>query len=574
MHKSLLSITKKYPVELLFSIFLLSLSALGMIFQYKLVAFIVNGIIFLGVQIKDHLNVIVLILLVIIFRTILNFSGELLVRDISSKIKKIVRINIIQHFLETKISNYHSGQFVSLILTKVEALEDYFSKFLPQIFLSIIIPVLIVAFVFPIDYLTALIFFITAPLIPFFMFLIGKYGEKATQKQLKSLSQLSVFFLDSIRGLKTILQYNQIDDHRKRIKFANQDFINKTMSVLRITFLSAFVLELISTISIAIVAVEIGLRLLYGYISFEQAFFVLLIAPDFYLPLRNLGLRFHAAMSGVEAYQEIVNLLHEDKGSSKTEGRLSLNERIQEIECRNISYKYPNSEKTLINNFSFKFKTGNHYALVGQNGSGKTTLFLLILRFLSPQNGLININGISNTNYDPDSLYRHIGWLPSSPAVFKGSVLENIKIANSQLTIEKANNLIGSLHIESFVDSLPNRLDTNIQEFGTTISSGQSQKIGLLRMFSRDASLLLCDEPTSSLDVESVNQLLDVFQELKKNKIIITITHDLRVIESADEILYLDPIGYVISGEFNDLKSSSTSFRSFIKHFSGGTSEC
>lgn len=570
MHKALFLYTRKFPIAMFFSIFLPSLSAIGMIFQYKLIAFLVNGIIFLGVQIKDHLNGIIFIFLFIFFRTILNFSGEILARNTSMKIKKIVREKIIHHFVSTKISNIHSGQIVNLILTNVEALEDYFSKFLPQIFLSIIIPVFIIIFVFPIDILTALVLFITAPLIPFFMFLIGKYGEKATHKQWKALNQLSVFFLDSIRGLKTILQFNQIEDHRIRIQKANQDFLKKSMSVLRVTFLSAFVLELVSTLSIAIIAVEIGLRLLYSNISFEQAFFILLIAPDFYLPIRNLGTRFHAAMNGIEAYKEIVNLLNEKNGSKNIEGGKLLEEKIYKIEFSNVTFTYPNSNNFLLNNFSFKFLPGNHYALVGPNGSGKTTLFLLLLNFLNPQSGLIKINDLSLKSHDLDSLYRNIGWLPATPAVFTGSLFENIKIADPLLSFEKAKELVKLLKMESFIDSLPEGLDTNIQEFGRTISSGQTQKIGLLRLFSRDASLLLCDEPTSSLDVDSVKQLLDVIQEKKTNNIIITITHDIKVMNCADEILFFDTEGEIISGGFNNLYTSCIPFRSFVDHFSKG----
>lgn len=567
MHLSLLSHLKKFPSSLAWSVLLSSLAAIGLIYQQRLVAFFVNAIIFLDVSTENLKIILFIILCIILIRTVLYFFSEITAKRISKNVKKELRQRVVKQLIENNYLNLHTGEVIHLMLTKVEALEDYFSKFLPQVFLSIFIPLFIIIFVFPIDFITAVIFFITAPLIPFFMVLIGKYGEKITKKQWQSLNRLTIFFLDSIRGIKTILQFNQKKDHLIRIEKANKDFVKKTMSVLRITFLSAFVLELVSTLSIAIVAVEIGLRLLYSQISFEQAFFIILIAPEFYLPLRNLGLRFHAAINGVDAYKEIATFILNEKITSTTKENNYFENVIKKVDFENVSFKYPKSENDILENFSYVFEAGHSYAIVGPNGAGKTTLVSLLLGFLRPQSGSIRINDLNTAEMDQQSLYKHIGWLPANPAIFQGSIFENIAIANPQLTIEKAIDLLKLVDLEQFIESLPQNLNTEIQEHGISLSSGQKQKIGLLRIFARDCSLILCDEPTASLDQNSKKMVLKLFDEIKKNKIIIMVAHDLITAKSADKILFLDPGSQITSGSFDFLNSSNERFKFYVDHY-------
>ena len=563
----MLSHLKKFPSSLAWSVLLSSLAAIGLIYQQRLVAFFVNAIIFLDVSTEKLKIILLIILCIILIRTVLYFFSEITAKRISKNLKKELRQRVVKQLIENNYLNLHTGEVIHLMLTKVEALEDYFSKFLPQVFLSIFIPLFIIIFVFPIDFITAVIFFITAPLIPFFMVLIGKYGEKITKKQWQSLNRLTIFFLDSIRGIKTILQFNQKKDHLIRIEKANKDFVKKTMSVLRITFLSAFVLELVSTLSIAIVAVEIGLRLLYSQISFEQAFFIILIAPEFYLPLRNLGLRFHAAINGVEAYKEIATFILNEKITSTTKENNYFENVIKKVDFENVSFKYPKSENDILENLSYVFEAGHSYAIVGPNGAGKTTLVSLLLGFLRPQSGSIRINDLNTAEMDQQSLYKHIGWLPANPAIFQGSIFENIAIANPQLTIEKAIDLLKLVDLEQFIESLPQNLNTEIQEHGISLSSGQKQKIGLLRIFARDCSLILCDEPTASLDQNSKKMVLKLFDEIKKNKIIIMVAHDLITAKSADKILFLDPGSQITSGSFDFLNSSNERFKFYVDHY-------
>ncbi len=464
----------------------------------------------------------------------------------------------------------HSGNLVTIFFDRVEAIEDYFSLFLPQVALSILIPVSILFFIFPLDMLTGFVLLITAPLIPFFMVLIGKFSEKINQKQWRSLSKLSTFFLDSIRGLKTILIFNQREQHIERIKRANIDYQLKSMSVLQITFLSAFILELISTMSIAVVAVEIGLRLLYFRITFEQAFFILLIAPEFYLPLRNLGLRFHAAMNGVEAYQEI-NSFFTHQQHQGIQNILTLDSKqVQTLRVENLYLHYQNQRKPIIENFSFSFEKGKRYAIVGANGTGKSTFIRSLLRLIDPLDGKILIDGKEINALAEKNYYSHFAWLPQSPAIFNGSILENISIANPEADENDIEKIVDIVGLKDYINNLPKKIHTQIQEFGITISSGQRQRIGIARLLLRNPSIILCDEPTSYLDPISEQLISDILESYHKEKILISIAHRIHTIKGVDSILFFRKDKPIISGTFNGLMAETIDFKKFIRFYFGG----
>ncbi len=570
MHKKLILWLNKFPILFIFSILFYEIGVILLIIQLQIISQVINNVIFVKHSFEQLSNFLLVIFVLILFRGIFQFSGEVLTKKIAQKIKSLLRKKLSGNLFEISQSgNIHSGALLSIFYDRVEAIEDYYSLYIPQVILSILIPVSILFFVFPIDLLSGLVFIVTAPLIPFFMFLIGKFSEKINQKQWQSLSKLSTFFLDSIRGLKTILIFNQRDQHIKRIKRANDDFQHKSMSVLQITFLSAFILELISTLSIAIVAVEIGLRLLYFKISFEQAFFILLIAPEFYLPLRNLGLRFHAAMNGVEAYKEIYSFISQ-KGKRDDQKNLPFDaNHVQILRVENLSLQYLNQTHPIVDNFSFDFEKGKHYAIVGANGTGKSTFFRSLLRLINPLSGKIFIDGININDLDQKNYYSHIAWLPQDPAIFNGSILENLLIANTEADKSEIEKILEIIGLNDFVEAFPNKYHTEIQEFGKTISSGQRQRIGLARLLLRNASIILCDEPTAFLDPISEELISKKLECYRKEKISITIAHRIHTVKQADSLLFFQKDKPVLSGSFDGLITENEGFRKFIKFYFG-----
>ncbi len=262
-------------------------------------------------------------------------------------------------------------------------------------FIAALVPLSILLFVFPRDLLSGLLLLLTAPLIPIFMVLIGKTAEKLTRRQWETLGQLSAHFLDSLQGLTTLKEFGRSRERIQSISEAGNRYRDRTLSVLRITFLSALVLELVSSLSTALVAVEVGLRLLYGQLVFQQAFFLLLLAPEFYLPLRMLGLRFHAGMSGTTAARRIFEILdapvstHPEPGRQEHEPGSGSLMPGSSLTFEHLSYTYPDEVVPALQDVSLEFRVGEHIALVGLSGAGKSTLAGLLLRFMQPQTGQI-----------------------------------------------------------------------------------------------------------------------------------------------------------------------------------------
>ena len=572
-HKKLIRWISKFPYLLGFSVLFFEIGAIFLIFQFKLISQVINRVIFQYESLENLTPILILIACFVFFRGLLNFLGEIISKRIAKNVKNVIRNEFISIVLTKRGDKWtHSGEFLTIFYARVEALEDYFSLFLPQVALSILIPISILFFVFPLDNLSAVVFLVTAPLIPFFMVLIGKFSEKKNQKQWKALSSLSTFFLDSIRGLKTLLLFNQEEKHLERIKRANDNYFQVTTSVLKISFLSALVLELLSMLSIAVVAVEIGLRLLYFKISFEQAFFILLIAPDFYLPLRNLGARFHAAINGVEGYKELEKFLESDENDENHWKEINFPKETNRIQLKNLTIQFSNQEKPVISNLSFCFDQGRHYALIGANATGKSSLFRALLRFIPPVKGKIFIDDMDFTNISPEKYYPLFSWLPQNPAIFQGSIFENIQIADPGITREKIEMILEKVDLLDFVNSLPNGMNTITHEFGITISSGQKQKIALARLMIRDAPIVICDEPTTHLDPSTEEITSRVLKEFTQNKIYISIAHKLKTIKDADRILFFQKNFPIVTGSFETLKEENQNFRKYINFYFGGSS--
>lgn len=570
MHKKLVNWLIKFPYLFIFSIIFFEVGTILLIFQIQLISQLINKTIFINQSLDQLTKPIILIVVLIIFRGFFNFSGDVLAKKVAQKIKSLFRKKITDNLFQNNMDRRtHSGDLVTIFYDRIEAIEDYYTLFLPQVVLSILIPASVLFFVFPIDLLSGMVFILTAPLIPFFMFLIGRFSEKINKNQWRSLSNLSTFFLDSIRGMKTILIFNQQENHIERIKRANDDYVHKSMSVLRITFLSALVLELLSTLSIAVVAVEVGLRLLYFKITFEQAFFILLIAPEFYLPLRNLGLRYHAAMNGVEAYKDIHSFITKKEISENRETATFTNKYVQKLNVEHLSIQYFSQNFPMISDFTYCFEKGKHYGIVGANGSGKSTFFHVLLRFIKPMEGKISIDGFEIDDIPRKQYYSLFSWLPQSPAIFNGSILENLLIANPENDLNNLEKILKIVELNDFIDTLPNNYHTEIQEFGKTISSGQKQRIGLARLLLRNSYIILCDEPTSFLDPISEQIISKVLEDYRKDKILLTIAHRIQTIQKADELLFFQKDKPISSGTFDNLMANNIEFQQFIKFYFG-----
>ncbi|MBI5950895.1 MAG: thiol reductant ABC exporter subunit CydD [Chloroflexi bacterium] len=534
MHRRLLQLTRDTRISLTLTVLSGFLVGLLTIWQSWLLSTTINNVFLLEQSLSQVMGLLQWILVAISGRALLTWLNEVAANAVAVKIKTDLRNRLFAHILKLGPAysrQQRTGELTAAAVEGIEALDAYFSQYLPQLVITTLIPISILIFVFPIDLLSGFVFLITAPLIPFFMIMIGKGAEVVTKRQYETLRLLSAHFLDSLQGLTTLKLFGQSKAQTKTIAKISEQFRDTTMSVLRITFLSALALELLATLSTAIIAVEIGFRLLYAKMEFQPALFLLVLAPEFYMPLRALGARFHAGMNGTTAAKRIYEILDTPVISEQLSVISNQSEEITSITLENISFTYPNETTPALENINLTIQRGQHIALVGKTGAGKSTLVNLLLDFIQPATG--------NIHPSPFILHYSIAWVPQKPHLFHDTIAANIKLGKADATHEEIVAAAQAASLHDFIESLPQKYETVIGESGARLSSGQGQRLALARAFLKDAPILILDEPTSSLDPETEALLEESTRKLMEGRTVITIAHRLNTIFQSDQIIVL-----------------------------------
>ena len=468
------------------------------------------------------------------------------------------------------LSGERSGDIVNTLSDGVEALEAYYARYLPAMSLMALVPLAILVFVFSHDWLAGVVMMVTAPLIPLFMILIGKGAEQRNQRQWRQLAWMSAHFLDVIQGLTTLRLFNASRREAQVIARISDDYRQGTMSVLRIAFLSSFVLEFFSTVSIAMVAVLIGFRLYWGEMDFMHGLFVLLLAPEFYLPLRNMGAQYHARMEAIGAAERIVEIL--DTPVAAASGKVTSVAELRQTDIRfeSVSFRYPDGRQA-VQDIDLVIRSGETLALVGASGAGKTTLINLLMGFLQPQGGRIRVGGVPLQDIAPEAWRRQLAWLPQKPQLFPGSVTDNIRLGMPRAGREAVHQAAALAQAVDFIEALPQGWDTRVGEAGQGLSGGQVQRLALARAFLKDAPLVILDEPTANLDVDSEARVHAAMRALAAGRTLILIAHRLRTVREADRIVVLDDGRIVQTGTHAELLQDSPHYRRMVTAY-GGTS--
>ncbi len=475
-------------------------------------------------------------------RAVVMYLEGVLAFRLAAVIKTSVRERLVKHLLglgPVALAHQPAGELINIISEGVENMEAYFSKYLPQLAKAAFIPVFILLVVWPLDLTSALIMLATAPLIPIFMILIGKMAEKKNIRQWETLNGLSTHFLDVLSGLTTLKLFGRSLEQITVITRVSKEFRDVTMDVLKVAFLSALTLELLATISTALVAVTVGLRLVYGEVEFSQAFFVLLLAPEYYLPLRMLGSQFHAGMSGKTAAVDIFRLL-QLSGPQAAEGSAPLPiEQQVAVEFRNVYADYHNGERSALNGISFTLAAGEHVAIVGPSGAGKSTVAALLLTFIAPAAGEILVNGKPLSKLRQTDWLRHIAFVPQWSHLFQGSVADNIRLARPEAPFAEVVAAAKAAGAHAFILKLPNGYDTLVGEGGLGLSGGERQRLAIARAFLQDAPLVILDEAARGLDVYSQTALDAALEKLLAGRTALIIAHRLSTVRQADKIIVL-----------------------------------
>jgi ATP-binding cassette subfamily C protein CydCD len=533
--------------RVLFALTILSGFGVGVLIlaQARGLSAIIAQVFLRGATLGGVRDVLLLLLAIVVGRAALAWASEVSAFEIAARIKRDLRERVLAHLLAlgpAYVRGERTGELTNTLGEGIEALEAYFSQYLPQLVLAALVPLTLLAFVFPLDLLSGVVLLLTAPLIPLFMILIGSAADALTRRQWKALSLLSAHFLDVLQGLTTLKLFGRSREQSETIARVSQQFRDTTLGVLRVAFLSAFALEMIATISTAIVAVEIGLRLLYGQLEFEQAFFVLVLAPDFYLPLRLLGTRFHAGMTGVAAGARVFEILEQRQkaeGGRRNDSSSFILHPSSFLGFNDVHYSYAGARAAL-NGVSFSIERGEVVALVGPTGAGKSTLANLLLRFIAPARGEIRCAGKSLNDWTPRAWRAQVAWVPQMPYLFNDTVANNIRLARPDATLDEVIHAARLARADEFISALPQGYATPIGERGARLSGGQAQRLALARAFLKDAPLLLLDEPTSQLDPENEMRIQDALARLLENKTALIISHRLATLARANKIIVLE----------------------------------
>jgi ATP-binding cassette, subfamily C, bacterial CydD len=445
-----------------------------------------------------------------------------------------------------------SGEIVATLADGVRAIEPYFSRYLPAVAQAAFLPLAILIVVARLDWISALVFAVTAPLIPFFMILIGKGAEVLNQRQWLGLTRMSGHFLDVIQGLETLKAFNAGQRMIAEVARKAEAFRRDTMAVLRLAFLSALTLEFFATVSIALVAVFVGFRLLWGEMRYAEGLFVLLLAPEFYLPLRAMGTAYHARMEALGAAERIVALM--DAPALAAEGGSVLLSETGPVEIRfeDVHLAYPDGRRAL-DGVSFTLKAGETLALVGPSGAGKSSIQALLLGFARPSSGRILINGVPLETLDLAHWRRKIGYIPQHSRLFSGTLTANIALGVAEPDPRRVEQAANEAAIADLIAALPQRYATLAGEGGRVFSGGEVQRIALARAFYRDAALVLLDEPTAHLDAASETGINAALGRLKSGRTILLIAHRFASLTHADRILVLREGKVDASGTHDDL---------------------
>jgi ATP-binding cassette subfamily C protein CydD len=497
-----------------------------------------------------------------------TWGSEVTAQRAAGRIKSDLRERLAAHILAlgpAYTRGERSGELVNTAVEGVEALDAYFSQYLPQLALAVLVPLTMLAFILPLDLVSGLVLLLTAPLVPLFMILIGNLADTLTRRQWRSLSRLSSHFLDVLQGLTTLKLLGRSRDQIRTIAQVSDRFRQTTLGVLRVAFLSALVMELVTTLSIAVVAVEIGLRLLYGRLPFEQAFFVLILAPDFYLPLRLLGTRFHAGLAGTAAARRIFEVLDTPSSAPPSpQPSPSKGEGIGPVRFEDVYYAYDGGQRPALNGLSFQVEPGHKVALVGPSGAGKSTAVQLLLRFVEPDQGAITVAGTSLRDWPAPAWRAQIAWVPQHPYLFHASVAENIRLARPDAGLDAVIQAAEKAQADTFIRALPQGYDTLIGERGARLSGGQAQRIALARAFLKDAPLLILDEATSNLDPEIEAALQEAVGRLLSSRTALIVTHRLSTAYRADQIVVVTDGRAIETGTHATLMQRDSLYRRLV----------
>ena len=460
-----------------------------------------------------------------------------------------------------------SGDLITRLVDGIEAILAYFARYLPQMLAAVLVPCVLVLAILPVDWLSGLVLLLTAPLIPLFMVLVGRAAARASERRYAQLTRLGAAFIEALGGLLTLRQLGAAERFAAHLEAESETYRTLTMQVLRVAFLSALVLEFFAMVSIAIVAVLIGFRLLWGELPLRAGLFVLLLAPEFYLPLRALGALRHTRMDALAAAEHLAAF---DAGAPAPAIPLSGAAAVRgspspQIQLQRVTYRHPGREVG-IRDCDLVIRPGQVTALVGTSGCGKSTLLSLLLGFAAPEQGRILIDGLELARLDPAQWRECVAWVPQQTHIFEGTVRENLLLAAARADAAALDRAVEASGFAEVLARLPSGWETVLGERGLGLSGGELQRLALARALLRErAQVWLFDEPTAHLDGAGARSIEALIRAAAVNRTVLLAVHRLGAARAADWLVVLREGRIVEQGPPLELERAGGAYRALLQ---------
>jgi ATP-binding cassette subfamily C protein CydD len=538
------------PRQLLFrSLSLSFITGLLVVAQARILAWACHLAVIEKSPLEPLIPLALFVVLLALVRSLFFYLAEKYAASAAAELKQSVRSRLYRRLLAAGSTGRagDSAATVEAVTLGVDSLESYFTRFMPHAAVAATLPPVMLFFVVPVEWRASLVLLFSAPFIPFLMILVGKGTQSLNRRQWEKLARLSGHLTDLVKGLPDLKICSAVRREADTVARVSEEYRHSTMAVLRVAFLSAFTLEFFSTVGTAVVAVIIGFRLLSGNLQLVDGLFILLLTPEFYLPLRTLGLSYHARMQGIAAAERLMPLLGSVDPPTAAGDYVTLPPGRVTIAYEGVTFRY-GSARGGITAVDLHLAAGEITALVGASGAGKSTLAGLLLALSHPQEGRIKINGIDLKFIDPQLWQRSIALVPQAPFFFAGTVRENLAIGLSACPDDSIHKALTSAAALEFVEKRPNGLNSAMGDSGAGFSGGELRRLALARVFLRDPDLIILDEPTAGLDNVNEQLVCAAIRALAKERTVLLISHREDTVSWADRVITISD-GRIDTGE-------------------------